>query len=67
MTKLILNGVQKPLKTGRILKSHKSKTKLKIKLKMKKLMTILGVFFFASIILTSCGGPEADAKTAECL
>tara|TARA_Y100001954_G_C15800033_1_gene599573 strand:- start:1810 stop:2133 length:324 start_codon:yes stop_codon:yes gene_type:complete len=34
---------------------------------MKKLMTILGVFFFASIILTSCGGPEADAKkAAEC-
>ena len=32
---------------------------------MKKLMTILGVFS-ASIILTSCGGPEADAKTAEC-
>ena len=30
-------------------------------------MTILGVFFFASIILTSCGGPEADAKkSAEC-
>ncbi len=25
-------------------------------------MTILGVFLFASIILTSCGGPEADAK-----
>ena len=31
-------------------------------------MTILGVFFFASIILTSCGGPEADAKkSAECI
>ena len=30
-------------------------------------MTILGAFFFASIILTSCGGPEADAKkSAEC-
>jgi len=35
---------------------------------MKKLMTILGVFLFASIILTSCGGPEADAKkAAECM
>lgn len=34
---------------------------------MKKLTTILGAFFFASIILTSCGGPESDAKkAAEC-
>ena len=31
-------------------------------------MTILGVFLFASIILTSCGGPEADAKkAADCM
>ena len=26
---------------------------------MKKLMTILGAFFFASVVLTSCGGPSA--------
>ena len=34
---------------------------------MKKLMTILGAFFFASVVLTSCGGGvEADAeKTCE--
>ena len=34
---------------------------------MKKLMTIFGAFFFASIVLTSCGGGvEADAeKTCE--
>ena len=31
-------------------------------------MTILGVFLFASLVLTSCGGPEADAKkAAECM
>ena len=31
-------------------------------------MTILGVFLFASLVLTSCGGPEADAKkAAECV
>ena len=30
---------------------------------MKKLMTIFGAFFFASVVLTSCGGGvEADAK-----
>mgnify|MGYP004176104835 CR=1 FL=1 len=35
---------------------------------MKKLMTILGVFLFASFVLTSCGGPEADAKkAADCM
>jgi len=34
---------------------------------MKKLMTILGAFLFASVVLTSCGGGvEADAeKTCE--
>ena len=34
---------------------------------MKKLMTILGAFFFGSLVLTSCGGGvEADAeKTCE--
>jgi len=26
---------------------------------MKKLSTILGVFLFASLVLTSCGGPSA--------
>ena len=29
---------------------------------MKKLMTILGVFLFASLVLTSCGSPEKDGK-----
>ena len=30
---------------------------------MKKLMPILGAFFFASLVLTSCGGnPEAAAE-----
>ena len=26
---------------------------------MKKLMTILGAFMIASVVLTSCGGPDA--------
>ena len=30
-------------------------------------MTILGAFFFASLVLTSCGGPKSDAKkVAKC-
>ena len=30
-------------------------------------MTILGAFMFASVLLTSCGGPEADGKKmADC-
>jgi len=29
---------------------------------MNKLMTILGAFMFAAVVLTSCGSPEADAK-----
>tara|TARA_B110000459_G_scaffold127046_1_gene139366 strand:- start:19 stop:165 length:147 start_codon:yes stop_codon:yes gene_type:complete len=30
---------------------------------MKKLMTILGAFLFASVVLTSCGGElESDLK-----
>jgi len=34
---------------------------------MKKLSTILGVFFFASIVFTSCGGAESDgAALAQC-
>jgi hypothetical protein len=34
---------------------------------MKKLMTILGAFFFASVVLTSCGGPEKDGEAdAKC-
>ena len=28
---------------------------------MKKLMTIVGAFLFASVVLTSCGGVESDA------
>ena len=35
---------------------------------MKKLMTILGAFMFASVLLTSCGGPESDGtKAGECM
>ena len=35
---------------------------------MKKLMTILGAFLIASVVLTSCGGPEKDGKAdAKCM
>ena len=35
---------------------------------MKKLTTLFGLLFCASIILTSCGGPEADAeKFVDCV
>ena len=31
-------------------------------------MTILGAFMFASVLLTSCGGPESDGtKAGECM
>ena len=31
-------------------------------------MTILGAFLIASVVLTSCGGPEEDAKAdAQCM
>ena len=35
---------------------------------MKKLTTLFGLLFCASVVLTSCGGAEADAiKYGECL
>ena len=33
---------------------------------MKKLMTIVGAFFFASVVLTSCGG-ESDTQNIDIL
>mgnify|MGYP006075759577 FL=1 len=32
---------------------------------MKKLMTIVGAFFFASVVLTSCGGEPTACDCAE--